>query len=100
MIQIEKFRFRIGFQFMARDWPKRGQARKDREEYRMMSARSEWRFNIVGWLLFTLSALAFTWTTLRFEDWVGFAASLLFLIACVVFLVPVWRKRPTSARPS
>lgn len=63
-----------------------------------MSARTEWHFNFAGWLLFTLSAMAFTWTTLRFEDWIGVFASLLFLIACLIFLVPVWRRRPRVAR--
>ena len=63
-----------------------------------MSARSEWHYNFAGWVLFTFSALAFTWTTWRFEDWVGVGASLLFLIACLVFMVPVWRRRPVRAR--
>ena len=59
-----------------------------------MTQRSVWRFNFTGWLLFTASALFFTWATVLAEDLISVIASLLFLIACLVFLVPVWRLRP------
>jgi len=48
-------------------------------------------FQIAGWILFILSALLFTWSTARAGDYIGLAASLLFLIACLVFLVPIFR---------
>jgi len=44
--------------------------------------------------MFTVSAVFFTWSSLRAEDWIAVIGSLLFLIACIVFLVPVWRQRP------
>ena len=59
-----------------------------------MTQRTVWRFNFTGWLLFTASAMFFTWTTVRSEDLIGVIGSLLFLIACLVFLVPVWKLRP------
>ena len=59
-----------------------------------MTPRGEWRLNLAGWLLFTASAVFFTWSTERAGDWISVIASLLFLIACLVFLVPVWRLRP------
>jgi hypothetical protein len=59
-----------------------------------MTPRSEWRFNITGWLLFTGSAVFFTWSAMRAGDWISVIASLLFLIACLFFLVPAWRLRP------
>ena len=59
-----------------------------------MTPRSEWRFTLAGWLLFTGSAGFFTWAGVRAGDWIGVIASLLFLIACLFFLVPVWRLRP------
>lgn len=59
-----------------------------------MTSRSVWRFNLTGWLLFTASAVFFTWATLLAGDWISLIASLLFLVACLVFLVPVWRLRP------
>ena len=59
-----------------------------------MTPRSEWRFTLAGWLLFTASAGFFTWASMRAGERVAIAGSLLFLIACIVFLVPVWRTRP------
>lgn len=49
---------------------------------------------MAGWLLFTASAIGFTWSTAAAGDTVGVIASLLFLVACLVFLVPAWRQRP------
>jgi hypothetical protein len=60
-----------------------------------MSPRTVWYYNFAGWLLFTLSALAFLWGALKAQDITGIIASLLFLVACLVFLVPVWVHRPT-----
>jgi uncharacterized ion transporter superfamily protein YfcC len=60
-----------------------------------MSPRSEWRFNIAGWLLFTVSAMLFIWSAVSAGDWISGIASLFFLIACLVFLVPAWRQRPS-----
>ena len=59
-----------------------------------MTPRREWHFTLAGWLLFTLSALFFTWAAVRAGDGIAIAASLLFLVACLVFLVPVWHLRP------
>jgi uncharacterized membrane protein len=59
-----------------------------------MTPRSEWRFTLIGWLFLTASAVFFTWSAARAGDWISVIASLLFLIACLVFLVPVWRLRP------
>ena len=59
-----------------------------------MTPRREWRFNTAGWLLFTASAVFFIWSAVRAGDWVSLIASLLFLVACLVFLGPVWRLRP------
>jgi hypothetical protein len=63
-----------------------------------MTPRNQWHFNFAGWLLFTGSAAFFTWAAARSGDWIGVAASLLFLIACLLFLVPVWRLRPRRQR--
>ena len=59
-----------------------------------MTPRTVWYYNFAGWVLFTLSALGFTWTTWKAGDMIGLAASLFFLVACLVFLVPVWAHRP------
>ena len=41
-----------------------------------------------GWILFTLSALFFTLSSLRSGDAAGLLGSLLFLIACGFFMWP------------
>ena len=60
-----------------------------------MSPRKEWRFNVAGWLLFTFSAVFFIWSSARVGDGVAVIASLLFFAACIVFMIPVWRLRPS-----
>ncbi len=57
-----------------------------------MTARA--KFEIVGWVLFILSALFFTVASLRSGDLTSLAGSLFFLIACFFFL------RPLLARPA
>ncbi|MBT3373406.1 MAG: cytochrome oxidase subunit III [Rhodospirillaceae bacterium] len=59
-----------------------------------MTPRRAWRYNVAGWLLFTASAAFFMWAAIRADDWINLIAALLFLVACLVFLVPVWRLRP------
>ena len=59
-----------------------------------MKRLTEWRFNFSGWILFTLSAVAFAWNAVLSGDGLGLIASLLFLVACFLFLVPAWAHRP------
>ena len=59
-----------------------------------MSERAIWRFNVCGWLLFVFSALGYCWASLRADDYVSFTASLFFLGACLVFLVPMFANPP------
>ncbi len=53
-----------------------------------MDPRKEHRINLAGWVLFVISALFFTATSLRAEDMLGLLGSLFFLVACFVFLIP------------
>ena len=59
-----------------------------------MSPRTVWSFNFTGWILFTISALFFLWGAWKADDVIAILASLAFLIACIIFLVPVWTHRP------
>lgn len=63
-----------------------------------MAPRTVWTFNFTGWILFTLSALLFVWSTWAAGDVVGILASLAFLLACIFFLIPVWIHRPSRTR--
>jgi len=60
------------------------------------SGMSDWSFEFAGWLLFVCSALAFIATSLRSGDGLGLAGGVLFLMACLAFLVPLMRQRPKA----
>ncbi|ASC69722.1 hypothetical protein XM38_006510 [Halomicronema hongdechloris C2206] len=51
------------------------------------------RSQVIGWLLFIASALFFTVSTLKNGDVLGVCGSLLFLVACFVFLGSLTRSR-------
>jgi hypothetical protein len=46
------------------------------------------RFQILGWVLFIVSALAFIASSIKNGDTLGLIGGLFFLLACFVFLVP------------
>ena len=50
--------------------------------------------NIIGWILFVFSALAFIASSLRAGDMVGLVGAVLFLVACLLFLIPFFRRDP------
>jgi hypothetical protein len=52
------------------------------------SPQKDKRFGILGWILFTISALFFIVSSLRNGDIVGLLGGAFFLLACVAFLVP------------
>ncbi len=49
---------------------------------------------IIGWTIFTLSALTYIADSLHSGDMIALVASLLFLLACVVFFLPLLRTDP------
>jgi F0F1-type ATP synthase assembly protein I len=55
----------------------------------MVHKSSQRSLQITGWLLFIASALCFTASTFNSGDVLGLGGSLLFLIACFVFLWPL-----------
>ena len=57
-----------------------------------MNERSEHRFHLWGWIVFIVCAFFFIATTARDGDLLGVIASLLFLFACVLFLIPLLAK--------
>lgn len=48
-------------------------------------------WTLAGWLLFIVSALFFIAASWRSGDMLALAGGLFFLLACFVFLVPVYR---------
>lgn len=47
------------------------------------------KYQLAGWVLFILCAVLYAVSSLRNHDILSFIGSLIFLIACLVFLVPV-----------
>jgi hypothetical protein len=50
------------------------------------------RTEILGWVLFVLSALGFIISSLRLGDLAGLLGGVLFLAGCLVFLLPLIRR--------
>jgi hypothetical protein len=59
-----------------------------------MNTKTRLRYELAGWILFTLSAIAFTVSSYRSGDTLALAASLFFLIACFVFIYAHIAPRP------
>lgn len=53
------------------------------------SRNRELKLHLAGWLLFLLCAVLFIAASIRNHDALSLAASILFLIGCVVFLIPL-----------
>ncbi len=50
--------------------------------------------NLIGWILFVFSALAFITSSLLSGDMVGLVGGVIFLVACLIFLIPYFRRDP------
>jgi hypothetical protein len=47
------------------------------------------RYSLWGWLLFVVCAGFFIASSLRSGDWLALAASIIFLLACLLFILPL-----------
>ncbi len=61
-----------------------------------MTAQVKFRFELAGWILFTLSAAFFTVSSLRSGDLAAVAGSTLFFVACLVFMRPLLSSQKCS----
>ena len=52
------------------------------------------KFNLSGWGLFIVSAVFFMLAALRSGDPFGLLGGFFFLVACIVFLIPLLARRP------
>ncbi len=48
--------------------------------------------NLIGWIIFAASALAFITSSYRSGDTVGLIGAVLFLAGCLTFLIPYFRR--------
>lgn len=62
-----------------------------------MSQTTQNRFHLWGWILFVLSAMFYIASSLRAADPLSLAGGSLFLLACLVFLVPLLLQLRRSA---
>ena len=53
---------------------------------------SEIKYQVAGWVLFIICALLFMAASWRHHDTLTFIGSVIFLIACIVFLIPIFFK--------
>ncbi len=51
----------------------------------------EIKFNLFGWILFVVCAVLFMVSSIKNHDIIALAASIVFFIACVVFMIPLLR---------
>lgn len=52
-------------------------------------SKKEMRAQLWGWILFVICGILFTYSGVRAQDIVTIAASIIFLLACLVFMVPL-----------
>ncbi len=50
--------------------------------------RRNWRFQLWGWIFFTISAIAYIISSYRAGDMVSLLASLFFFFACIFSFIP------------
>ena len=63
---------------------------KENQEYKI---GFEIKCQLAGWILFIICAIFFVASSLKNQDILTFIASVIFLIACIVFLIPLVRSR-------
>ncbi len=51
----------------------------------------EIKYHLAGWVLFVICAIFFIASSLKNHDTLTFLGSVVFLIACIVFLIPLAR---------
>ncbi len=62
------------------------------------SPREEKKHDLLGWMLFVVSAAFFMASSIRAGDWVGLLGGVFFLLACVAFLAPYFGPRRGGPR--
>ena len=52
--------------------------------------RREIKYQLLGWILFIFCAIFFILSSLKNHDILTFIGSVIFLLACIVFLIPLF----------
>ncbi len=59
------------------------------------SNNTDWKLQLLGWLLFGLSAVFFVIASIRNGDIISFLGGLFFYAACVAFVIPCIKTKDT-----
>jgi uncharacterized Tic20 family protein len=54
-------------------------------------SKKDINYQMAGWVLFVICAILFIASSLKNHDTLTFIGSVFFLIACIIFLIPVFR---------
>jgi len=65
---------------------------------RKTSENPEIRYHLAGWILFVICAVFFLAASWKSGDWLAFSGSVVFLVACLVFMVPLFRSVTAASR--
>jgi len=57
---------------------------------------AETKYQIAGWILFIICAIFFIVASLMNRDILTLIGSVIFLVACIVFLVPIFKATKTT----
>ena len=52
--------------------------------------KRELKYELVGWISFVICAILFMASSLRNHDTLALIGSIMFLIACIIFLIPLF----------
>jgi predicted membrane channel-forming protein YqfA (hemolysin III family) len=58
--------------------------------------RKEIKYQLLGWILFILCAIFFILSSLKNHDTLTFIGSVIFLVACITFLIPLFMQNNKS----
>ena len=56
------------------------------------------KFYFCGWILFILCAIFYLISGLKGQDWISVSGSVVFLLACFIFLIPLIREMRGNCR--
>jgi predicted membrane channel-forming protein YqfA (hemolysin III family) len=71
---------------------KSGDNNKKMENIQENLKKQENKLHLLGWILFIVCALFYIASSLKNQDTLTFIGSIFFLVACIVFIIPLVKK--------
>ncbi len=63
-----------------------------------INEKQDMKYHLWGWILFIICAAFFIASSIKNRDFLSLAASLIFLIACVFFIIPLLKREKGKAK--